>query len=140
MTFVAINIAASIVTVFDRSGSGLISTDDIRDVLVGLGEAVSDRELADMMREADSDRDRFINYKGTDRVYLRELHRHKNKRYATEHNQFIFDDILRTMYIVQGPYPFFRYKFLISTALTLIIICFVCFCFRVYRSHVVMTS
>ena len=62
------NIAACIVTVFDRSGSGLISTDDIRDVLVGLGEAVTDRELADMMREADSDRDGFINYKGTGRI------------------------------------------------------------------------
>ncbi|XP_066336427.1 calmodulin-2/4-like isoform X3 [Miscanthus floridulus] len=48
--------------VFDQDQNGFISRDELRHVLQNLGEKLSDEELAEMLREADSDGDGQINY------------------------------------------------------------------------------
>lgn len=48
--------------VFDRDGSGKISADELRQVMTNLGEKLSDQEVEDMIREADTNGDgvRFV--------------------------------------------------------------------------------
>lgn len=41
--------------VFDRDGSGHISTDELRDVLKSVGENLTEEELDEMMRQVDLD-------------------------------------------------------------------------------------
>ena len=41
--------------VFDRDGSGTISTEELRDVLRSVGENLTDSELDEMMRQVDVD-------------------------------------------------------------------------------------
>lgn len=43
--------------VFDRDGSGKISADELRQVMTSLGEKLSDQEVEDMIREADTNGD-----------------------------------------------------------------------------------
>lgn len=43
--------------VFDRDGSGKISADELRQVMNNLGEKLSDEEVEDMIREADTNGD-----------------------------------------------------------------------------------
>eukprot|EP01101_Sappina_pedata_P009203 TRINITY_DN52_c0_g2_i1.p2 TRINITY_DN52_c0_g2~~TRINITY_DN52_c0_g2_i1.p2 ORF type:complete len:161 (-),score=90.22 TRINITY_DN52_c0_g2_i1:99-554(-) len=48
--------------VFDKNGDGLISYDELKQVMSNLGEVLSDAELAEMIREADSDGDGQISF------------------------------------------------------------------------------
>jgi calmodulin len=48
--------------VFDKDGNGLISSENLRDVVVSLGMKFSQEEIEEMIREADNDGDGFINY------------------------------------------------------------------------------
>jgi calmodulin len=48
--------------IFDREGKGLISAKALQQVMNNLGERLSDEEVAEMVREADADKDGFINY------------------------------------------------------------------------------
>ena len=48
--------------VFDKNNDGLISSDELRHVMTSLGEKLSDEEVDDMIREADSDNDGQVNY------------------------------------------------------------------------------
>ncbi|KQJ89557.1 calmodulin-beta isoform X2 [Brachypodium distachyon] len=48
--------------VFDADGNGFISLDELRRVMLDLGERLSDEELAQMLLEADGDGDGQINY------------------------------------------------------------------------------
>ena len=48
--------------VFDKDGIGLISSENLRDVVVSLGMKFSQEEIDEMIREADNDGDGFINY------------------------------------------------------------------------------
>jgi calmodulin len=48
--------------VFDKDGNGFISAADLRRVLTNLGEKITDEEVEDMVREADTDGDGRINY------------------------------------------------------------------------------
>ena len=48
--------------VFDKNGNGLISSENLRDVVVSLGMKFSQEEIEEMIREADNDGDGFINY------------------------------------------------------------------------------
>uniref|UniRef100_A0A0E0MJA8 EF-hand domain-containing protein n=1 Tax=Oryza punctata TaxID=4537 RepID=A0A0E0MJA8_ORYPU len=48
--------------VFDKDQNGFISPDELRHVMANLGDPLSDDELAEMLREADSDGDGQINY------------------------------------------------------------------------------
>ena len=48
--------------VFDRDGNGLISAQELKHVMVSLGEKITDEEVDEMIKEADTDGDGFINY------------------------------------------------------------------------------
>ncbi|KAF8201192.1 putative calmodulin [Mycena galopus ATCC 62051] len=48
--------------VFDKDGNGTISVTELQQVMRSLGEKLSDREVEEMIREADVDGDGEINY------------------------------------------------------------------------------
>jgi len=48
--------------VFDRDGNGLISGGELRYVLTSLGEKLTDREVDELIRAVESDKDGMINY------------------------------------------------------------------------------
>ena len=48
--------------VFDKDGNGFISAAELRHVMTNLGEKLSDTEVEEMIREADTDGDGQINY------------------------------------------------------------------------------
>ena len=48
--------------VFDQDGNGFISASELRHVMVSLGEKLTDIEVNEMIREADTDGDGQINY------------------------------------------------------------------------------
>ncbi|XP_074657220.1 neo-calmodulin-like [Tubulanus polymorphus] len=48
--------------VFDKDGDGYITAEELKSVLGGLGEKLSDSDVQEMMKEADLDRDGKINY------------------------------------------------------------------------------
>ena len=50
--------------VYDKDGKGLISASDIRRVMLNVGENITDEEVDDMIREADIDGDKHINFEG----------------------------------------------------------------------------
>lgn len=50
--------------VFDKNNDGLISSTELRHVMTNLGERLSDEEVDDMIKEADSDGDGMVNYEG----------------------------------------------------------------------------
>ena len=48
--------------VFDRDGNGLISNQELKHVMISLGEKINEEEVEEMIKEADIDGDGFINY------------------------------------------------------------------------------
>lgn len=48
--------------VFDKDGNGLISSNELRQVMTSLGDRLTDEEADEMIREADVDGDGYINY------------------------------------------------------------------------------
>lgn len=50
--------------VFDKNNDGLISSKELRHVMTNLGEKLSEEEVDDMIKEADSDGDGMVNYEG----------------------------------------------------------------------------
>ena len=50
--------------IFDKDGNGLISAHELRQIMMNLGEKVTDEELDEMMREADLNGDGQIDYEG----------------------------------------------------------------------------
>jgi calmodulin len=48
--------------VFDRDSNGLISGQELKHVMISLGEKITDEEVEEMIREADIDGDGYINY------------------------------------------------------------------------------
>ena len=48
--------------VFDKDGSGLIASNELRQVMTSLGDRLTDEEADEMIREADVDGDGYINY------------------------------------------------------------------------------
>ncbi|EKM51108.1 uncharacterized protein PHACADRAFT_263081 [Phanerochaete carnosa HHB-10118-sp] len=58
--------------VFDSDGDDYISPEELRRVMTSLGEKLSDMEVAEMIREADADRDGKISYQEfKDAMYLK---------------------------------------------------------------------
>lgn len=47
---------------FDQDGSGKISPQELRQVMINLGEKLTDQEIQEMIQEADCDGDGQINY------------------------------------------------------------------------------
>ena len=50
--------------IFDKNGDGFINAQELRQVMTSLGEHLTEKELEDMMKEADTDGDGLINYNG----------------------------------------------------------------------------
>eukprot|EP00116_Pleurobrachia_bachei_P014004 sb/3474266/ len=48
--------------VFDKNGDGKISSVELRDVMVSLGEKLTDDEIDQMIREADTNNDGYVDY------------------------------------------------------------------------------
>ena len=48
--------------VFDKDGNGLISSDELLHVMVSLGDNSTIEEVEDLIKEADLDKDGYINY------------------------------------------------------------------------------
>ncbi|XP_077987318.1 uncharacterized protein LOC144441926 [Glandiceps talaboti] len=49
-------------SVFDKDGNGFISASELRHVMMNLGQSMSEDEVAEMIREADTDGDGQVNY------------------------------------------------------------------------------
>ncbi|XP_066928116.1 calmodulin-like isoform X1 [Clytia hemisphaerica] len=49
-------------SIFDKDGNGKISADELKNVMINLGEKLTDEELDEMIREADIDGDGEVNY------------------------------------------------------------------------------
>lgn len=47
---------------FDKNGDSQISIDELKEVMAGLGEKLTDLELKDMMEDADENKDGFIDF------------------------------------------------------------------------------
>ena len=50
--------------VFDADGNGFITAAELRRVMTGIGETLTDAEVNDMLRAADTNNDGKINYDG----------------------------------------------------------------------------
>jgi calmodulin len=50
--------------VFDKNGDGYITASELRQVMLTLGEKLTDDEVNEMIREADVDGDGKVNYEG----------------------------------------------------------------------------
>lgn len=48
--------------VFDSDGNGMISADELKQIMFNLGEKLTQEEVDDMVKEADIDGDGEINY------------------------------------------------------------------------------
>ena len=51
--------------VFDVDGNGYITAAELKRVMTGIGEALTDAEVGEMLRAADTNNDGKINYEGT---------------------------------------------------------------------------
>lgn len=56
--------------VFDRDGNGLISAHELRFVMSSAGERMSETDIDEMIQEADTDGDGYINYKEFVRIMM----------------------------------------------------------------------
>ena len=48
--------------IFDKDDDGFISVEELRHIMQSLGEKMTDKDLDEMIAEADSDKDGLINY------------------------------------------------------------------------------
>ena len=56
--------------VFDKEGNGLININDLKNIMINVGNAISEKEINDLLMEADLDMDGFINYEEFIRALL----------------------------------------------------------------------
>ena len=56
--------------VFDKDGSGLVSTKELKDILTSLGEKLTEEEVDDLFNEGGADHNGLINYQEICRAVL----------------------------------------------------------------------
>ena len=56
--------------VFDKEGNGLINLNELKHIMLKVGNNISESEIDQMLNEADIDMDGFINYEEFIRSYL----------------------------------------------------------------------
>lgn len=61
--------------VFDKDGDGLISPAELRGVMSGLGENLTNEEVEEMIKEADIDGDGQVNYDGGSICYITRIYK-----------------------------------------------------------------
>lgn len=47
---------------FDKDGDGVISAAELKQVMAGLGEKLSEKEIEDMIKAADTDKNGVVDY------------------------------------------------------------------------------
>ena len=47
---------------FDKEGNGLININELKNIMLSVGNNIKEEELNDMLKEADTDMDGYINY------------------------------------------------------------------------------
>jgi len=57
--------------VFDKDNNGFISASELRQVMINLGEKLTDEEINEMIREADNDDDGQVNYEEFVKMMMR---------------------------------------------------------------------
>ena len=62
--------SSSVFQVFDREGTGYVSTQDLRAAMTSLGESLSQHEVDALIRDADQNSDGFVNCTGDDTVCM----------------------------------------------------------------------
>lgn len=60
--------------VFDKDGSGYVSTEELRTMMMQLGDRLTEEEAEDMIREADVNEDGMIQYSGRSSLSLILMH------------------------------------------------------------------
>ena len=50
--------------VFDKDGNGYITRDELKNAMANLGEKLSEKDIEDMINEADTNKDGCIDYHG----------------------------------------------------------------------------
>ena len=49
---------------FDKDGDGFITVQELRNVMMNIGEKISEEEILDMIKEADTDGNGKVDFKG----------------------------------------------------------------------------
>ena len=60
--------------VFDRDNTGFISAAELKHVLTNIGEKLSDKEVDELIREIDVDRNGQVNYEGSIIINFQKWH------------------------------------------------------------------
>ena len=60
-----VNWDLTIFRIFDKDDDGLISVEELRHIMLSFGEKMTEKELDEMIAEANCDKDGHIDYDGT---------------------------------------------------------------------------
>lgn len=67
--------------VFDKNGDGFITFDELKRVMCSIGERLTDEEIEDMIKEADLNGDKKIDYKGKILTKTKKIRKKKLLKY-----------------------------------------------------------
>lgn len=87
----------SVFRVFDKDNNGVITSTELRRVMMNLGEKLTDDEVEDMIKEADVDGDGTVNYNG-------EFPAVKGDCRKSEFTIFLFSSFLRLCRVCNDTY------------------------------------
>ncbi len=52
-------------SIFDKNGDGFVDASEIKSVIRGCGRYITDEDVAEIIRRADTNKDGLLNYEGT---------------------------------------------------------------------------